>query len=55
MNDVNKVVVSERNKSVFLIDGYKFCFRKNISRTIFNAILVAKKNCNHFFFFLKLI
>lgn len=44
MKDVNKVVISERNKSVFLIDGYKFCFRKNVSRTVFNAKKIKKKN-----------
>lgn len=34
MNDDNEVMISERNKSVFVIDGFKFRFHKNVSNNL---------------------
>jgi len=44
---MDEVMLSQRNKNIFLIDGYKFFFI-NIYRKIANAGLVAKITVSHF-------
>lgn len=42
MSTMDKVMLSERNKSIFLIDEYKFRFHKHLSKNHQPGIIVAK-------------
>lgn len=45
---MDEVILSERNKTIFLIDGYKFRFHKHLSKN-YQRWTCCKNNCKSFF------